>query len=231
MEQMAQMEQIEQIEKLRQMGSSNIMDELTKCNNCKRIYNYYDFLAHSETCYLMPNTGSNSETSSATSEDNNPNVGLVINKSKLQSYRDNILKPRVQRSLGNSFNMYYNPSTINFNLNFNNNLEELMHTIPMSIENANNPIQSLTNQLDGIEIDSGNLYGSLSGSISREELKKYTQQIQIAIPFECPICLTTHNTGTEYLAIKCGHIFCIDCSIKWFKCKPLCPLCKCDIRH
>jgi len=101
-----------------------------------------------------------------------------------------------------------------------------MHTIPMSIENANNPIQSLTNQLDGIEIE----IEINGGSISREELKKYTQQIQIAIPFECSICLNTHNVGDEYLAIKCGHIFCLECSIKWFERKSLCPLCKCDIR-
>jgi hypothetical protein len=170
-------------------------------------------------------------------EQNEPisNINVNINFN-MNSYKNriNILKPNTQRSLGASYNMFYNSSTINTNPYFpyfNNNsiLEEVMHITPNNtLEVATNPItEQLTEQLT----DQLNIMKIGSGGISRTELYKYVQRIQIAIPFECPVCLNTHNTGTEYLAIKCGHIFCTECSIKWFECKPLCPLCKCDIRY
>ena len=201
-----------------QIVSANIMDELTKCDNCKRIYNYYDFQAHSENCFRMP------------PPDQEPEQTELISKAKfnINSYKNsvNILKPHLQRSLGASYNMFYNSSTMNINPYFNDNnvLNELMHTIPNNtIESTSEQlVEQLVDQLNDIEIN--------SRGVSRIELNKYSQQIQIAIPFECSICLNTHNVGDEYLAIKCGHIFCLECSIKWFERKSLCPLCKCDIR-
>jgi len=201
-----------------QMNSENIMDDLTKCDYCKRIYNYYDFQSHSEYCFRIPPPDPKPEKTE-------PSI------SKIKAYRDNIniLKPNTQRSLSASFNMFYISSTMNTNPYFNDNniLAELMHSIPPTMVQATDQLAEQINGI-GIDIDSKSISGS---GISRMELYKYTQQIQIAIPFECPICLNTHNTGTEYLAVKCGHIFCLECSVKWFECKSLCPLCKCDIRY
>jgi hypothetical protein len=117
-----------------------------------------------------------------------------------------------QSTLSISYSLTYPNTTRHTSLNRNTTiLEELMQL----------QLQNITSRMNNIIITNG---------ISKNELYKYSELTYLSIPYECPICLVI-QTNQQNLKVKCGHIFCIECSKKWFEYKPLCPICKCDIRY
>ena len=184
------------------------------CNVCNQECNYYDYLAHSETCNQYTNMNTNMDTnihienSNSNSNYNNMLMGYETDN----ELNDNpIARTFSLPNLYNSYKLNYPSATHNPNTNRNSILEELM----------NNSINNLTHQLNNININN---------SISRNDLYKYSNKIYLQLQYECAICIETHNIGTEYLIFKCGHLFCLNCSNRWFEYKPICPLCKQDIR-
>jgi len=184
----------------------DIIAKNAKCNTCKREYNYYDYLAHSEICNKYQNIeidNSNNNYYDNYYGNDYDNIGM--------GYETDTEVDITLPNLYNSYALNYPRTTINTNPKLNNNsiLEELM----------SNQINNLSNQLANIGI-----------GIAKNDLYKYSNKIYLQIPYDCAICLETHNIGSEYLIFNCGHIFCLNCSNNWFEYKPICPLCKKDIR-
>lgn len=194
------------------------------CNICNREYNYYDYLAHSETCGQYKNLNNGNANSYANSYANSNDIIMgyetddeTDNETNNETDELNNYSSDSAAVDSSSVREFSNPNLYNsYVLNYpsanrHSILEELM----------NNSINNLTHQLNNI---------NMNNSISRNDLYKYSNKIYLQIPYECAICLEIHMIGTEYLIFKCGHLFCLNCSNSWFEYKPICPLCKQDIR-
>jgi hypothetical protein len=190
-----------------------IVEKLVKCLHCNNEFNHYDYLAHSEICYLGNSIdyGYEADTeytieNTHTNTNTNTNTHMHIHSLE-QSYKLNY-PSRIQptQTIGTS-----------------NILEELMQS-----QNQYNFLENITGRLNNITFNNISISG-----ISRNDLLKYSNIIQLHNnnSYECPICLIIHPFNKQYIKIKCGHLFCIDCGPKWFEYKALCPICKCDIRY
>jgi len=197
-----------------------IIAKNANCNICNREYNYYDYLAHSETCGQYKNLNNGNANSYANSNDiimgyeTDNEIDNEIDEINYRAGDSASTREFSNPNLYNSYVLNYPSATIPNtipNPNMNGILEEQI----------NNSINNLTHQLNNININN---------SISRNDLYKYSNKIYLQIPYECAICLEMHMIGTEYLIFKCGHLFCLNCSNSWFEYKPTCPLCKQDVR-
>lgn len=187
-----------------EMYKMNIVEYLTKCEYCNNEFNYYDYQAHREICYLG-NEGHEGYEADNENDNENNNENNNIGLSYKLNYPSRILP------------IFTSQNNTQHNILEDYILEDLM-------------VNNITTRMNSIILNNG---------ISKNELYKYCNIIYLSDPYECPICLVIHNQQNlqhqqtlqnQYIKVKCGHVFCYECSQKWFEYRPLCPICKCDIR-
>jgi len=196
---------------------------MTTCPDCNNVYNYYDYLSHTQTCYILNNGQTNNsdmETNYDENEDNEYNEDHEDNEyneeplyQPLYAYNNSTYNGTnnygnyIENGIITSSNLYNSMVHLNFNTNTNPTLNE---------------IDILTTNLSSISINS-DLY--------KENLFNNSRQEELTCVIECPICLCSYPKHTIFYILNCSHFFCIECCDKWFTYNSLCPLCKTNITN
>ena len=63
------------------------------------------------------------------------------------------------------------------------------------------------------------------------EISKFSKLKICEEEFSCPICFDSFPKNTKILEFTCGHNFCQECSIEWFKENVKCPVCSFEFKN
>jgi len=200
---------------------------LVTCPECHIIFQYYDFLSHSELCYYT-NYESIHETTNETME-----LDTEVINSNLESHIS--MTTRLSRLNGlNDYGNYGNTNTINLynpmiNRGFHNSNSNDNHNDDNDDnddnDNSDDVIYTLNNYLLSLNINiSSNT--TLKHGLNKKELENYSKIIECSDSTDCHICLCNYPKYTHFYLMNCNHYFCIECSERWFSKNSLCPLCR-----
>ena len=186
---------------------------LVQCPNCVKVFQYYDYISHSEICRNYESF-----------TNNRAQVDLSLTNEDIDADDENEDddEDRIGDGIGIgdgiSIEDMYNPM---FNRGFYNNMNNNMNN-NMDIDTNNISDNSLENLLTNI--------GNLDIGLGRENIEQYGCKIAIPEVIECTICLNAYDIGSEFYTMKCMHSFCKICSELWFESRSFCPLCKTNLK-
>ena len=174
---------------------------LLTCSRCSNVYQYYDYLSHSETCNIVSGSGYNSD------------IDTEIDNDEDDNEDDN------EEHEGNDI---YNPM---FNRGFYNELDTnggMNDGMNGGMNGGMNDINNIIQQVSRITIDTG---------LGSDNLLQYGNLEMILEQCECSICLNTYDIYSQFYRFKCNHAFCTICSETWFENNSYCPLCKTNLKN
>jgi len=174
---------------------------LVQCHNCLKVFQYYDYLSHTEICKNYENYNTLSDIEADDENEGHGEDYFEYNKGARGAEALDLFNPMFNRG-------FYNNINNNMDIDINNNI--------------NLPENSVENLLTNIEnIDIG---------LGCENIEQYGCKIIISEVIECAICLNNYDIGSEFYLMKCLHSFCKICAELWFESRSFCPLCKTNLK-
>ena len=189
---------------------------LVQCPNCEKVFQYYDYVSHTEICRNYESfTYKGFKGASAPSAEALADADDENEDDEDEDYFDyNKGFKGDSVSLAEALDMY-NPM---FNRGFTNhrysNMDDNMNT-----DMRDNSLANLLTNIVNLDIGLG-----------RENIEQYGCKIAIPEITECSICLNNYDIGSEFYTMKCMHSFCKICSELWFESRSFCPLCKTNLK-
>lgn len=200
----------------------NFESNLISCNKCYNVYQYYDYLSHSEVCISSGNIINNYVNNY---ENNNANMDIEDEADEYEDGEDDEADDDNDTYINydyindsNNTNMTYDLYNPFINRNFINNNN-----------NENDNINNLSNYMENININNSNQnqnYNQSHSTIGIKDLSLYSIIKHIPEDLSCTICLNNYNKGSEFYIMNCNHSFCVTCTERWFKSNTCCPLCR-----
>lgn len=183
---------------------------LVQCPNCVKVFQYYDYVSHSEICRKYESFTYN---------------GALANEDidADDEYDDDENENRIGDGIGigdgisieDMFNPMYNRGFTNHRYS---NMDDNMYN-NMDTDIRDNSFENLLTNIGNLDIGLG-----------RDNIEQYGFKIAIPEIIECTICLNTYDIGSEFYTMKCMHSFCKMCSELWFESRSFCPLCKTNLK-
>jgi hypothetical protein len=188
-------------------NQSSFIGDLIMCNNCSRILPYNDYLIHLDPC-------NNINLKHRKTMDNNINLNVVNDREYDREYDGDI-----------ESNNEDDDQPTNQLINQSSNLSHLSHL-------TNNTFIDMAVNMGIKDYNMLNLIDRFSSvGFGLKDINSFGMKITLTSNTECTICLETYNIGNEFYYMKCGHIFCLNCTEKWFKLNSKCPICNYDFLH
>ena len=196
----------------------NFESNLISCNKCYNVYQYYDYLSHSEICISSGNVINNYV-------NNYANMDIEDEADEYEDDEENEIENNNDTYINydyindsNNTNMTYDLYNPFINRNFNNNINN---------NNDNYNINNLSNYMENININNSNQnYNHNHIPIGIKDLSLYSIIKHIPEDLSCTICLNNYNKGSSFYIMNCNHSFCVTCTERWFKSNTCCPLCR-----
>jgi hypothetical protein len=198
---------------------------LVTCPECHIIFQYYDFLSHSDLCYYTNYESIHESINETIHETTNETM-------ELDTEMNSILEPhipmttRLSRLNGlndyGNYGNYGNTNTINL---YNPMINRGFHNSnSYSNDNSDDVIYTLNNYLLSLTINNSNT--TINNGLNKKELENYSKIIECSDSTDCHICLCNYPKYTHFYLMNCNHSFCIECCERWFSTNSLCPLCR-----
>ena len=192
----------------------DISINLITCPECHIVFQYYDFLSHSNTCTIHNNTTNisdmNTEVDSGSDND-----------------MDTDMDTDIHMNIDNRINSLNRFTGLNDYGNYSNNLyNPMIHRGFQNDDDNNNNINILNNYISSLSINTNTNTNIQCIGLTKIEFENNSKIIELNEQIDCSICLCNYPKNTHFYLMNCKHLFCIECSNKWFSKNSLCPLCR-----
>ena len=189
----------------------DVSTSLITCPECHIVFQYYDFLSHSNNCTINNNTDLDTEIDSGSDME-------MEMEMEMEMYNDSGTDTNIHMNLDNRINRL---NGLNDYGNYNNNLYNPMINRGFN-DNDNDNINILNNYISTLSINTN----TQCIGLTKIEFENNSKIIELIESIDCSICLCNYPKNTHFYLMKCNHSFCVECCSKWFSENSLCPLCR-----